>query len=266
MTTLLSRIAPESIMIAGAGRALLLQLAHPAVGRGVVEHSNFSEDPLKRFHGTLTYIYAVTNGTSAQRDRAVAWVRRAHESVKDLGGDPPYDAQDPQLQLWVAATLYDSAMLVYENVFGPVSVGDAEQLYREYAILGTALGMPADLWPDDRAAFTRYWDSAVAQLRVDPAIAAAAETLLHPRNVPLWLRAGMPVARLLTTAMLPPTVREMYGNDVLGLNYGTAADRAYRSLIGGCGVVVPKIPHAIRQALMRYYLRRLGGNLPTIEA
>lgn len=260
MTLTLKDMAPEGIMIAGGGRAILLQIAHPGVGYGVVQHSNFAKDPLKRLHGTLTYIYALTNGTPRQAAKVVEWVSKAHQPVRSAGGDdhPAYDARDPELQLWVAATLYDSAILVYENIFGPLNRADAENIYREYALLGTALGMPEERWPGSRAEYRDYWFDAAARLRVDPPVREVAAQLMRPRNVPLYLKAAMPIARTLTAGMLPAKLREAYGPEVFGGAYGTRQDLEYRALMASYGVVLPKIPLAVRHAPMRYYLSRLG--------
>lgn len=268
MSLNLKQMAPEGVMIAGGGRAILLQIAHPSVGYGVARHSSFAKDPLKRLHGTLTYIYALTNGTPQQAKKVVEWVSRAHEPVQSPGGPdhPAYNASDPDLQLWVAATLYDSAILVYENMFGRLSRADADTIYCEYAVLGTALGMPAEKWPGSRAEFREYWYDAAAQLTVDAPVREVAAELMRPQNAPPYVKALLPIARILTAGMLPPTLREAYGSWVFGGAYGTKQDLVYRALMASGGVVLPTLPLSARQAPMRYYLRRLGGNLPTIEA
>jgi uncharacterized protein (DUF2236 family) len=112
--------ASEAIILAGAGRAILLQLASPGVGHGVARHSTFAENPVDRLHGTLMYVYAVMAGTPDDRALAQRYVRRKHEPVHFGGSEevPAYDARDPELQLWVAATLYDTAILVHDLVLG----------------------------------------------------------------------------------------------------------------------------------------------------
>lgn len=245
-------VAPESVLLAGAGRALLLQLAHPPVGRGVVRHSDFAADPLRRLHGTLRYIYAQTNGTPEQAAAARDWVDRAHAPVHGAahGGRPAYDAHDPQLQLWVAATLYDSATLVREAVLPPLGDEEAERLYRDYALLATALRMPADLWPPTREDFARYRDGVVAGLSVDETVARAGRELLAARNAPRWVRAAMPLARLLTAGFLPEGLREPFG-----LAWSPRRERAFRAALSVTRVVYPRLPRAVRHAPMRRYLR-----------
>ena len=153
-------LAPESVLVLAGGRAILLQLANPAVGHGVARHSDFAARPLDRLTGTLSYVYAVTCGTSIDRAAAVRRVSLAHRPVhsapaaeEPAGHSPAYNAFDPQLQLWVAATLYESATRMHDLVYGPLADGDAESVYRDYGVLGTALQVPAGLWPADRAAF-----------------------------------------------------------------------------------------------------------------
>lgn len=252
-------MAPESVLLAGAGRAILLQLAYPPVGHGVARHSGFVEDPLARLHGTLTYIYALTNGTEAQADAARRWVERAHapvhaEAAPD-GSHPAYDANDPGAQLWVAATLYDSAMVVHDALFPPLPAATAERIYREYAVLGTALRMPPDAWPATRADFAAYWDRMSTRLSVDRTILRVSRNLLAARNAPTWARMLMPAARLLTAGLLTPELRAGFG-----LRYGPVHDGVFRALLRTAALVYPLLPEWLRHAPLHFYLRRLDAS------
>ena len=56
------RIHRERVLLAGWGRAILLQIAHPKVARGVAEHSGFASDRwgrLRRLRRTLTAMLAL---------------------------------------------------------------------------------------------------------------------------------------------------------------------------------------------------------------
>jgi len=60
------RIHRERVLLAGWGRAILLQLAHPTVARGVAEHSGFTAERwgrLRRLHRTLSAMLALTFGS-----------------------------------------------------------------------------------------------------------------------------------------------------------------------------------------------------------
>lgn len=249
-------IAPEAVLLAGAGRAILLQLANPAVGYGVGRHSDFAADPMKRLHGTLSYIYALSNGTPGQRKYMQRQVQRAHLPVMFEGdeGVPPYSAADPQLQLWVAATLYDSANQVHSAILPDLSPDQAESLYQGYELLGTALGMPAGLWPGSRAEFENYWESQLATLHVDDTIKGVAQELLTAANAPVWIRILMPLARFLTIGLLPAEVRSMYG-----FSWSGSQERKLRTTFKLASVLVRIAPKSLRHAPMRYYLKRIPG-------
>ena len=253
----ISDMAGESLLLGGGGRAILLQLADPGVGHGVAEHSDFVERPLARLHGTMTYLYAIVFGSADE----VAFVRdlvdRAHGPVRSAAGAPvSYDAVDPELQLWVAATLYDSAIDLYERVHGALSPAAAERVYREYALVGTALQMPESLWPVDRAAFSAYWRARVDGLVVDDVTRDVAHQLLHPTNVPWALRAAMPLARLVTAGLLPASVR-----DAFRLPWSPTRRRVFDGVIAVCRVVVPRLPGRVRHVLRDAYLRRLRASM-----
>lgn len=242
-------IGGEGVLLAGGGRAILLQLAHPAVGHAVADHSNFAADPLRRLRNTLTFVYALVFGSSTQIERVTAMVNHAHVPVRSA----TYDANDAHLQLWVAATLYDTAVQVHELVLGPLSAEEADDVYREYAVVGTALGMPAELWPADREAFRAYWDARLDQLTVDDRVRAVSRQLLRPQSGPLWMRAAMPLVRLVTSGLLPAGVREAYGFSWTGRH-----QRRYDRVMRWAARLYPRLPRGIRYWPRDYLLRKLG--------
>lgn len=266
--TRLAEIAPESVLLAGAGRAILLQIALPEVGYGVARHSDFAAQPMKRLNATLSYIYALSGGTEEEARIMRAAVNRAHRPVRNPPSgaragatrpeDPHYDARDPELQLWVAATLYDTALTVYELVHGPLAPADAERVYREYAVLGTALQMPEELWPADRAAFRAYWNGMLERLNVDATVQDVADTLLRAENAPLAIRAGMPLARFVTVALLPPSLRAQYG-----FSWTPARERRFRRLVRVASPVYRALPARLRHAPQRHYLTRIRSHALT---
>src|ERR1700679_2989159 len=59
------RVNRESAVFLGAGRAALLQLAHPWVAVALAHHSNLLNDAISRFHCTVRVIYTMLFGTRA---------------------------------------------------------------------------------------------------------------------------------------------------------------------------------------------------------
>jgi uncharacterized protein (DUF2236 family) len=245
MAKRLSDIAGEAVLLVGGARAILLQIANPAVGVGVVRHSDFGADPLLRLRNTLTYVYIVVFGTADEATRVTTMVNAAHRAVRGSG----YDAVDPELQLWVAATLYDTAVTVHQSVFGTMADVDADAVYRDYAVVGTALQMRPEQWPADRAAFTAFWDGSLSSLAVTDDTRRVARELLHSRAIPWWLRAGMPLARLVTAGLLTSELRDAYE-----LPWNPRRAKRFDRAIGVFSTVYPLLPRRLRHWPMRYYL------------
>jgi uncharacterized protein (DUF2236 family) len=235
-------VSADVALLAGGGAAILLQIAHPAVGQAVAEHSDFARRPLDRLNGTLTYLYVTVYGTPEEAAEVARRVGAAHRPVRAS----TYDARDPQLQLWVAATLYDTAMRVRELVFGPLREVDAETLLADYAVIATALGVPSALWPADRAAFAKYWDESVAALSVTDASRGVAQQLLHPTGGPWWLRPSMPLVRVLTAGLLSAELREAYA---LPHN-----QKRFDRIMRVTHAIYPHLPGWVRFAAQRRYL------------
>ena len=239
----LREFSAEALLLAGGGAAILLQVADPVIAAGVAHHSDFATRPLARLHGTLTYLYVTEFGTPEEAAAIARHVGAAHRSVPG--------AQDEQLQLWVAATLYWTALEVHELVLGgrgeDNGVRDDEQLLAEFAAVGTALGMPQSLWPSDTAAFAAYWARRQGGLEVGEDARRVARDLLHPSTVPWWMQRLMPTVRLVTTALLPPTLRDAYGLEL--------DERRWSRLLRFARAVYPRLPRAVRHAPLRRYLR-----------
>ena len=142
------RLNREAMLLLGAGpRALLLQIAHPAVAAGVNDHSDFRADPWRRLAGTLrSYLTIVYGSTSAAR----AEIRRLNTLHRGITG-PGYAARDPELSLWVHATLVDSTMAVADAWLEPLSQDRRAAYYAETMPIGRAFGVPDALLPPDVA-------------------------------------------------------------------------------------------------------------------
>src|SRR5436189_4145723 len=162
------RVNGEAVLLLGGGRALILQVAHPKVAAGVAAFSDYRRDPWRRLYRTLdTTLTIVFGDRSASRDAAER-LRRVHRGVagKDDRGDP-YRAVDPELLLWVHATLIDTSLTMYERYVGRLTGAERDSYYEEMKALGEAYSIPPATMPVDFAAFRRYWEGMLAEgLRV----------------------------------------------------------------------------------------------------
>jgi uncharacterized protein (DUF2236 family) len=245
----------EMCLLLGAGSAVMNQLALVGVGKGVAEHSNTFERPLDRLRTTLTYIYALTLGTEAERQAIARMVNKAHVPIKGDG----YTAFDPKLQLWVAATLTAGGEQMYEKTFGPMDEASRERAYREGWILGTTLQVTEDMWPRTRAEFTTYWESMQAELTPDPHVQAYARQLLSARDAPWYLAGTVALQSLLTRGNLTPQVRE-----VLALPWRRRDAWAYNLFWTVFRTTYPLVPKRLRtlhsRLLVKDMRKRMKAN------
>jgi uncharacterized protein (DUF2236 family) len=212
------KINREVIVIAGWGRAILLQLAHPAVAAGLHGHSSFRGSLLssfRRMRSTVRAMLWITFGDTEQMITAAAGINTIHERVRGRVGDAggvAYSGHDPELQRWVHATLLESMPLAYELLVSPLTLPERDRYCLEAAIMEPLLGMPVGWLPRDAAQLDAYMREKLAggSLVVTDTSRALARAMLYP---PHW-HVAWPAARamqLLVIGSLPPSIRQAYG-------------------------------------------------------
>jgi uncharacterized protein (DUF2236 family) len=228
----LRRVSREPAVLFGGGCALLLEVAHPLVAAGVAEHSDFRRDPFGRLQRTLS---AITALALEPRDRALAAARgvaRAHEHVRGRLGEAvgpfaagaTYYGRDPDLVLWVWATLVDTALAVYRDFVGPIEGAALAEYHRDQRALALLLGAPADRTPGDPDSFRRWFDGVLASdtLTVSATAREIAGAVLDTPGVD---RGPVP---LITAALLPARLRRDFG-----LAWDDERQRRYREFAAG---------------------------------
>jgi uncharacterized protein (DUF2236 family) len=149
-----------------APRAVLMQIAHPLVAAGVAEHSEFSRHRFARLYRTSMAAAAITFGSRDFALRALRSVNQKHRAVhgvlkRDAGIFPagtPYDANDPELKLWVLSTITDSTLLAYDTLVSRLSIEDRRQYYTDSLVAADLFGIPAGIVPQTYEAFVAYMD------------------------------------------------------------------------------------------------------------
>jgi uncharacterized protein (DUF2236 family) len=240
--SVIRRVAAEPQIVLGAGTALLLQIAHPKVARGVSDHSGFEANPLPRLLGTLDYLGMVTFGTKEEAQR-VAWsVMRTHDRING----PGYSAHDPDLQCWVNATLFQTARELHERTLGPMPPEETACYYEEFCSIALLLGCPRAALPADVAAFDEYWAEMIGTLEVTDVARRLAGPILHPPVLP-WLTWPLAMlTRLLAVGLLPEPIRAGYG-----LPWTPGRQRALDLTLGTIRAAARVTPGAIRRLPMR---------------
>ena len=232
------RVDSEPVLLLGGGRALLMQLAQPGVAAAVADHSDFRADALARLRRTLAAVSTMTFGTEEQAREVADGLRAVHERV--VG--PGYAATDPALQLWVYATLVDTALRTYSRFLRPLTPDEAERYYQEAAVVAEVLGVPRDVLPADLAAFRRYVRAMVGSLEVTDTARELAHHALHPP----WGPAAEPAVALhrsVTAGLLPARLRRQYG-----LEWDWAGHFALQAATAVSRLVLPRVPGPVRRA------------------
>lgn len=239
----------EPAILLGAGRALLLQLAHPHVAAGVDEHSEFQRNPFKRLQGTLEATYTMVFGP---RDLAEGVGRRIRW-IHDFVTGPAYRANDPANLLWVHATLLDTALGCYEQLVAPLSAADRETYYQEMSVVAERFGCPRREQPATYAEFAAYWEEQITTIEVTDTGRRLAQDIVRPR---LPLRLDVPLGpalalqRLLAVGTTPPPLREQFG-----FEWDERSQRRLERVHGTVRRANRVVPRAVRVAPVHLYGR-----------
>src|SRR3954464_11454013 len=143
------QIDREAVIFLGAGRALLLQLAHPWVAAAIAEHSKTFADPIGRFHRTFDIVFAMVFGSL---DRALLSSRQLHRRHRVIAGEMPETvgpfaagarccANDTPSLRWVHATLVVTALMAHDLVLPPLSTEERERYWTESRLFGALFGL-----------------------------------------------------------------------------------------------------------------------------
>lgn len=242
------KINRESALFLGAGRAALLQLAHPWVAAALDQHSNLRSDPLARFHNTFRVVFTMVFGALDQALAASHHLYRLHTRIQGelpqaVAGHPKgshYEANEANALLWVYATLVESALLAYDCVLPRLSASERETYYSESKSIAALFGIPATALPLDWRQFQLYIRDMLASemLGVNALSRDMAHGVLRGRGswlpVPRWYRA-------LTTAWVPERFQREFS-----LPFGERDQHAAARASKWLPRIYPHLPTALR--------------------
>lgn len=262
--SMLWRVDREAAVFLGAGRALLLQLAHPWVAAAVAEHSQTLADPVGRFHRTFRTTFTLVFGGLDQALEAARALHRRHGAIRGrlpegagaFAAGTPYAANEVAALRWVWATLTETALMTHDLLLPPLSGPERERYHADSLRFAALFGIPRAALPPDRAAFDAHMAAMLAEgggLAVSPTARRVAEQVLSGAGR-WWLRApGW--YRAVTARMLPPHLREGFG-----LPFGPAEARRAARALAWAGRVYPALPLRLRHvAPCQEAMARLRG-------
>jgi uncharacterized protein (DUF2236 family) len=242
------KVNRESALFLAAGRAALLQLAHPWVAAAIAEHSTTLGDPIGRFHHTFRVMFTMVFGSLEQALAASRRLQRRHSSIRGklpetvghFAEGSPYEANEIAALRWVYATLVDSALVAHDLVLTPLSQPEREQYYRESKTMAALFGIPSNClplhWLDFKADFESTCESSL--LAVSPDTRDMAHQL--QRGAGSWLRPPF-WYRALTTHLLPLRLRGEFQ-----LPYGNREERSAARAIRCLSSIYRRLPAGVR--------------------
>ena len=238
----------------------LLQIMHPTVSAGVIQHSEFFDDPFDRVYRSVPRIVATITGEDGSA-RAVK-VRDYHRDIKGLDAHGArYHALDPEVYWWTHMCFVWGFLMTAERFRHPrLGPGERKQFYAESVEWWRRYDMSMRFVPPDLDSFLDDFDRRCAtDLEWTEAAAAALEvsTFRAPFPAPLDRLIGAPLTPVMRLAMLgtlPAPVRERFD-----LPWTWADQLAYNSLtrtVSQTGRLLPQYP---MQQLSTAFLKRLGA-------
>ena len=244
------KIHKEAILLLSGPCALLMQLTHPLIAAAIYEHSLVMSYPLQRAVHTIRLTQRKALGSDVDVHHVARTINRLHAHVHGtlaVGAGAytkgtPYRAQDPQLLLWVHATLVVTALRTYVLFIGPLSDGEKEQYYQETKARACLLGLPLHVMPKTLADLEQYIDEMLHsnRLAVTPQARQLMQKVLFPSSSFLF-RLLAHFNLFVTNALLPPLVREMFG-----LQWNEHQQRDFDRLACGLRAVLPSLPECMR--------------------
>jgi len=242
------KVNRESALFLAAGRAALLQLAHPWVAAAISEHSRTLHDPIGRFHQTFRTMFTVVFAPTRAAVDAARRLHRRHDPIRGrlqattgrFVGGTSYQANDIAALRWVYATLVDSALLAYELVLPALTQVERERYYMESRKTAALFGIPRGCLPEDWTAFQRYFAAAVQSDSVG--VSSKARQLAWK----LRAGAGLPVRPpfwygAMTTRLLPARLR-----DEFRFAYEEREQRSAERALRWLRRVYPRLPAGVR--------------------
>jgi len=220
-TSMLRRVHREFAVALSGPRALLMQAAHPVAFEGFFAHSGALDEPYERLRRTAEVMNTIGFGSRADADRATRRVRSMHGKIRGelerpAGRFPagtPFAADDPELLLWVLATLVDSALVYYDKYVESMSEAERDAYWQDYRVVGRLFGLKDDEMPADIGEFDAYMHAMLhgSDLHVTPAARELALQIVMRPPVGLRKRPVLEVVNFITVGLLPPGLRREFG-------------------------------------------------------
>ncbi len=218
--SMLRKVQRERVIALAGPRSLLLMAAHPVAFEGFFAQTGALDDPYARLRRTAEVLETITYG---QKERAAVMTRRVRAVHRRVRGQlpetagrfpagTPYAADDPELLLWILASLADSNLLVYDRYVRALTAAERNLYWRDFKVLGRLFGLRVRDMPKDIDAFDGYMHEMIQGpdlFVTDRARELAMQIVLRP-PVPVPARPLLELANFITVGLLPARLRRGY--------------------------------------------------------
>lgn len=239
--------------------SLYLQALHPRAVAGVVQNSNFRQDPLGRLKRTASFVGTVSYGTTDEVHRAAAKVRSVHRLLRgeDEGGRR-FRVDDPELLLWVHCAEVHSFLTVVRRAGYRLTAAQVDRYYDEQRRTAELVGLHADEVPGSAREMADYLAGMLPHLR-RTADSEVVYRFLHRPPLDGVLKLGLgvyePLVGHLAYSVLPPWAHALHGHRPYP---GTAATALLRAVRTALLLVPPPIRWGVPEGHVNRAIRRLG--------
>lgn len=207
----------ELLVMLSGSRALLLEIAHPMIAAGVAQHSDFRRRPLRRLFSTVRVIQRLSFGGGQAVRQGTRDFHQCHHHVKgcltervgQYADGAGYDAADPQLRLWVLATMIESILLVYDQFVQPLDISARADYYEGSKTMARLMGLTSAVMPATYEAFQDYVQTTLNNGTL--AVGESAREISHALFHHPILGPGTRLVGYAGIGLLPDHLREAYG-------------------------------------------------------
>jgi uncharacterized protein (DUF2236 family) len=243
----------EPLLLLGASRALLVQVAHPLVAQGALDHSDFTHDAVGRFQRTVAWVTTVVFGTKDEARAATREVNQAHRKVEGTLAEEhatpawqagsAYRARDQDLILWVHSALVESMLATHDAAVGGLQTRERDRFVMEWEQVVRMMGLPDGAGWEGYGDLRAWMDKLVATGVALPGAGsrAVADVILVPRLGMNGPRGLAELTGFITSGLLPDPIRRHYG-----IRWTPAQELAHRGLCASLRRARMLMPRAFR--------------------
>jgi len=177
------------------------------------------------------------------------------QTTGSIAAGTRYEANTPEVLLWIHATLLETTVEIYEQMVRPLSDDEKDAYYAETKRFAALFGIPDALIPPDWRAFEAYWRRMLAspEITVSDAARRLARSLLRPPDT--WIGPAWDWLRAITARLMPPRQREDFG-----LAFGSVEQAIAESSLGVLRAGWWLLPGSVRWLpAYRNAMRRIEG-------